>query len=80
MGRVAKKSWRGVKMSTQPKYVTKEREEGRIIPHDRELRDAVDRVYERYGNDLSAFYRDVKKSITVEKCDLERPRRRGVSD
>lgn len=80
MGRVAKKSWKGGKMNTQPKYVARAREEGRSITHDREIRDAVDRVYRKYGNDLSAFYRDVKKSITVEKSEADRPKKHGVSD
>ena len=32
-----------------------------------EIQEAVDRIYRRYGDDLSAFYRDVKKSILVEE-------------
>jgi hypothetical protein len=47
---------------------------------DTELSEAVDRVYRKYGNDLSAFYRDVKKSITVEKSEGERPKKTGTSD
>ena len=49
----------------------------RVEPRDKELSEAVDRVYRKYGNDLSAFYRDAKKSITVEKSEGERPKRRG---
>lgn len=35
--------------------------------HRTEIQEAVDRVYRRYGDDLSAFYRDVKKSILAEE-------------
>jgi hypothetical protein len=47
---------------------------------EREFSEATNRVYEKYGNDLSAFYRDVKKSIKVEKCDSPKPKRWGASD
>ena len=52
----------------------------------RELREAVDRVYRKYGTDLTAFYDDVKKSIIVERCAGERvsgneiSKRYGTSD
>jgi hypothetical protein len=29
---------------------------------EREFNEAVERVYRRYGNDLSAFYRDVRRA------------------
>jgi len=32
-------------------------------PTDKELIDAAERVYRRYGNDLSAFYRDAQKEL-----------------
>ena len=37
-------------------------------PAEKDLTQAVRRVYERYGDDLKAFFRDVK-----EKVELERP-------
>jgi hypothetical protein len=42
---------------------------------EREFSEAVDRVYEKYGSNLSAFYRDVKKSVVVEKCEPVKPKR-----
>jgi hypothetical protein len=47
--------------------------------NDKEISETVDRVYKKYGNDLSAYYREVKNSINIEKCDEPRPKR-GVSD
>jgi hypothetical protein len=47
---------------------------------DREFSKALDRVYERYGNNLSAFYRDATRSITVEKSAELKPKRGGKSD
>jgi len=32
-----------------------------------QLKEAVERVYERYGSDLSAFLRDVKKEIQIRR-------------
>lgn len=32
-------------------------------PRDREIREAVERVYQSYGSDLSAFQRDVQKDL-----------------
>jgi len=34
-----------------------------------ELREAVDRVYERYGSDLSAFYRDALREMVLKRQD-----------
>jgi hypothetical protein len=34
---------------------------------DEQFKEAVERVYERYGSDLSAFYRDVKKEIQIKR-------------
>jgi hypothetical protein len=30
---------------------------------DAELREAAERIYERYGSDLGAFYRDVRREL-----------------
>lgn len=32
-----------------------------------ELKDAVERVYQKYGNDLPRFYEDVKKEIQIKQ-------------
>jgi hypothetical protein len=32
-----------------------------------ELKDAVERVYRKYGNDLPRFYEDVKKEIQIKQ-------------
>lgn len=34
---------------------------------DRELREAAERVYRQYGNDLSAFYRHARREKALEK-------------
>lgn len=34
---------------------------------DRQLREAADRVYRRYGSDLSAFYRDLHKHALYKR-------------
>lgn len=34
---------------------------------EQQLKEAVERVYERYGADLSAFYRDVEKEIKIKR-------------
>jgi len=47
---------------------------------DREFSEALDRVYERYGNNLSAFYRDATKSLSIEKSAEPKPKRGGKSD
>lgn len=36
---------------------------------DAELREAVDRVYEKYGSDLSAFYRDALRELVLKRQD-----------
>ena len=32
-------------------------------------KEALDRVYKKYGSDLGAFYRDVKQQLALMKCD-----------
>jgi hypothetical protein len=36
-------------------------------PEERSLNEAIDRVYEKYGTDLNAFFRDVYKEMTIER-------------
>ena len=38
-----------------------------LSKRERELRDAVERVYRRYGNDLNAFYRDAHREAQKEQ-------------
>ena len=54
--------------------------EKRTSEAEKDFSEAVNRVYEKYGTDLSAFYRDVKKSITLEKCTDSKPQKRGSAD
>ena len=35
----------------------------------RELRDAIERVYRRYGTDLNAFYRDAHREAQKEQLE-----------
>ena len=37
-----------------------------------DLDKAVERIYQKYGNDLNAFYRDIQKSIQKRNAELER--------
>lgn len=32
-------------------------------------KEAIDRVYKKYGSDLGAFYRDVKQELALLKCE-----------
>jgi hypothetical protein len=54
-------------MSNENFAVAQTKEENSNNQADREFSEALDRIYEIYGNNLSAFYRDAIKSITVEK-------------
>jgi hypothetical protein len=66
---------------TRPKHhAVTSASDDRFETTDTELSEAVDRVYRKYGNDLSAFYRDVKKSIEIEKREDEKPKSWGASD
>lgn len=38
-----------------------------LSKRERELRDAVERVYRRYGSDLNAFYRDAHREAQKEQ-------------
>jgi hypothetical protein len=54
-------------MPAQASVAAPSRKTRAIVTHRRtEIQEAVDRIYRRYGDDLSAFYRDVKKSILVD--------------
>jgi hypothetical protein len=39
----------------------------RTTEQQKQLKEAVERVYERYGSDLSAFFQDVKKEIQIKR-------------
>jgi hypothetical protein len=46
-----------------------------VIPltqEDRELREAINEVYKKYGTDLDSFYRDVDAELEIKR--QERPR------
>ena len=32
-------------------------------------REAVQRVFRKYGSDLTAFYQDVKRELALQKCE-----------
>ena len=51
---------RPVPTTAQAKYSDKRK---------KELRDAVERVYRRYGSDLAAFRRDVQNQRELEKLE-----------
>jgi len=36
-------------------------------PDEKALSEAVDRVYKKYGTNLSAFFRDVHKELTLKR-------------
>jgi hypothetical protein len=50
---------------------TRRRTPATVTRHRTDIQEAVDRVYRRYGDDLSAFYRDVKKSILTDEAQNE---------
>jgi hypothetical protein len=37
-----------------------------------DLDKAIERIHQKYGNDLEAFFRDVKESIQKRNAELER--------
>jgi hypothetical protein len=55
----------GVPAVAEPKETKIEKPVSR--KREKEFRDAVERVYRRYGRDLSAFFRDVKKENELLK-------------
>lgn len=38
-----------------------------LTPEEKALNEAIDRVYQKYGTDLSAFYRDVYDELTLKR-------------
>ena len=40
-------------------------------PEDKALNDAIDRVYKKYGNNISAFVRDIQKGLAVKRQEAD---------
>lgn len=62
-------------MPAQASVAAGRRKTGVAVRPRTEIQQAVDRIYRRYGDDLSAFYRDVKKSILAEEPKEEGKRK-----
>jgi len=50
------------------------------ITPESEVRETANRIYQKYGNDLSAFYQDVQRSIKLEKCESQKSKRQGTRE
>jgi hypothetical protein len=56
-------------MGATPVARPKKQERNRTLPtkREREFREAVERVYRKYGRNLSAFSRDIQKENELQK-------------